>query len=85
MHLVDTGSLSYRDHSMISLMGLARFDPIFLPYLFASADDEMAILRSGEHGRSKEGMRKEGRKEMNRRSMSKTAETRRDRGQTNSE
>ena len=26
-------------------------DPIFLPYLFASAaDDEMAILRSGEHG-----------------------------------
>ena len=45
---------------MISLMRLARFDPIFLPYLFASADDEMAILRSGEHGRSKEGRREEG-------------------------
>ena len=57
-HLSDAfcaGSLSYRDHSMVSLMRLARFAPIFLPYLFASADDEMAILRSGEHGRSKEG------------------------------
>ena len=68
-------------------MRLARFDPIFLPYLFASADDEMAILRSGEHGRSNEGRNEEGRKEMNRRSMSTTAETRdtTGEGQTNSE
>ena len=45
------------DPSLISVA--ACHDPIFLPYLFASADDEMAILRSDEHGRAKEGGEKE--------------------------
>ena len=82
MHFVDTGSLSYRDHSDHSMISLASIRFFFHIYL------RQPMTKWQFYGQvSTADRRKEGRKEMNRRrSMSTTAETRRqDRGQTNFE